>query len=61
MRYACRAHAETPHKHLPRLPAEDFDDFSAEDDSSALTTQQVQTLLNVVCDETEIAEIELKV
>ena len=52
-----KTHTSTDHW----LPAEEFDDFSAEDDSNALTTQQVQTLLNVVCDETEIAEIELKV
>lgn len=40
---------------------EEFDDLHSDDDSGALTTHQVQALLNVVCGETEIAEMELKV
>lgn len=39
---------------------EEFDDLDSPDDGSALTTQQVHTLMNVVCEETDIAEVELK-
>lgn len=39
---------------------EEFEDLDSADDASALTTQQVHTLMNVVCEETDIAEVELK-
>ncbi|EIE21470.1 hypothetical protein COCSUDRAFT_66905 [Coccomyxa subellipsoidea C-169] len=37
---------------------EEFDD--GPDDGQGLSTQQVQSLLHVLCDETEVAELELK-
>ncbi|CAL5229567.1 g12921 [Coccomyxa viridis] len=39
---------------------DDEPEFEDEDDGSGLSTQQVHTLLHVMCQETEIAEVELQ-